>query len=197
MRRVYQVRKTGSGPKNSGEGTKDMATTTPMKALSGVEDSIFFIRGERVMVDADLARLYGVTTKRLNEQVKRNRLRFPADFMFQLNRSEKAELVANCDRLKNLKHSTSLPHVFTEHGAIMLASVLNSQRAVEMSIFVVRAFVRMREVLTSHKVIVQKLDQMERKFTGHDQQIRALFDAIRELMKPPVHSRKSIGFKSK
>ncbi|MGZ8473375.1 MAG: ORF6N domain-containing protein [Candidatus Deferrimicrobiaceae bacterium] len=111
------------------------------------------------MLDADLAELYGVTTARLNEQVKRNRHRFPDDFMFRLNPIEKAEVVAKCDNLLRLKFSPVLPFAFTEHGAIMAASVLNSHRAVEISVYVVRAFVRMREALAEHRDLAQRLDE--------------------------------------
>ena len=116
-----------------------------------MEQTILLIRGHRVMLDADLAHLYGVTTKRLNEQVKRNRNRLPTDFMFQLTSKEKAEVVANCDHLTKLKFSPAKPLAFTEHGAVMVASVLNSKRAIEVSIYVVRAFVKVREVLGSHR----------------------------------------------
>ena len=111
-------------------------------ATRGIESRILHIRGLRVMIDADLAELYGVTTRRLNEQVKRNIKRFPPDFVFRLSSDEKAEVVAICDHLAGLKFSKTLPYAFTEHGAIMAANVLNSARAVEMSVFVVRAFVK-------------------------------------------------------
>jgi hypothetical protein len=137
-----------------------------MIPIERIADSIFLIRGMRVMIDADLARLYGVSTKRLNEQVRRNPDRFPADFMFQLSKEEKAEVVANCDHLENLKYSPSLPHAFTEHGALMLASVLNSPKAVETSIYIVRAFIRIREILATHKDLAQKLVDLERKIAG-------------------------------
>jgi len=160
-----------------------------------VTRSILLIRGHKVMLDADLAELYGVTTKRLNEQVKRNLERFPADFMFQLTKAEKAKVVANCDHLARLKFSSALPTAFTEHGAIMAASVLNSSRAVEVSVFVVRAFVKLRELSVIHKEIGRKLDQLERKVTGHDQAIASLITAIRELMTPPEPKKKRpIGF---
>ena len=146
------------------------------------------------MLDADLAQLYGVTTKRLNEQVKRNRDRFPEDFMFRLTAPEKAEVVANCDHLQRLKFSPVLPHAFTEHGAIMLASALNSRRAIEVSVYVVRAFVRLRGILATHKELAQKLGELERKIQGHDEHIRSLFEAIRQLMAPPERPRKPIGF---
>jgi ORF6N domain len=112
---------------------------------------ILLIRGHKALIDSDLASLYGVSTKRLNEQVKRNRVRFPRDFVFQLNREERDEVVANCDHLKRLKFSPTLPYVFTEHGALMAATVLNTRRAVEVSLYVVRAFVGLRDTLASHK----------------------------------------------
>lgn len=159
-----------------------------------VASRILQLRGQRVMLDADLAELYGVTTKRLNEQVKRNLDRFPEDFMFQLKAEEKAEVVANCDHLGQIKYSPSLPYAFTEHGALMLGNVLKSSRAVAVSLLVVRAFVQIRELLSTHKDIAAKLDQMERKLSSHDQAIAGLIDAIRQLMAPPVPSRRGIGF---
>ena len=159
-----------------------------------VASRILLLRGQRVMLDADLAELYGVTTKRLNEQVKRNTDRFPGDFMFQLTLAEKAEVVANCDHLGQLKFSSSLPYAFTEHGALMLGNVLKSSRAVEVSLLVVRAFVQIREMLSAHKDIAAKLDQMERKLSSHDQAIAGLIDAIRQLMNPPVPIHRGIGF---
>ena len=159
-----------------------------------IENRILLIRRHRVMVDTDLARLYGVSTKRLNEQVKRNRSRFPKDFMFRLTAQEKNEVVANCDHLQNLKFSPTLPCAFTEHGAIMLASVLNSQRAVEVSVFVVRAFVKLREQLSAHRKLAQKLAELEHKIETHDEHIQSLFQAIRQLMAPPVSPRRRIGF---
>ena len=143
------------------------------------------------MLDADLAEVYNVTTKRLNEQVKRNAERFPEDFAFRLTEEEKTELVANCDRFDRLKHSTAFPLAFTEHGVIMAASVLNSQRAVETSVYVVRAFVRMREALAGHRSLTQRLNDLEKKY---DSQFRMVFDAIRALMEPPKTPRRRIGF---
>jgi len=159
-----------------------------------VEETILFIRGQKAILDADLAKLYGVTTKRLNEQVKRNRDRFPDDFMFQLKVEEKAEVVANCDHLSTLKYSRVLPHAFTEHGAIMAASVLNTPRAIETSIFVVRAFVKLREMLATHKELERKLIALENKY---DEQFKVIFEAIRALMSPPEKSKKKIGFEVK
>ena len=161
-----------------------------------IQSRILLVRGQRVMLDVDLAEMYGVTTKRLNEQVKRNRRRFPKDFRFKLTMVEKAEVVANCDHLLRLKFSATLPYAFTEHGAIMAASVLNSSRAIGVSVFVVRAFVKLRGLLSAHKAIASKLAELEQMVAGHDQAIRSLFTAIQALMKP---SRESvpprIGFK--
>ena len=162
--------------------------TVPMEPVA---DRILMIRGHRVMVDTDLADVYGVPTKRLNEQVKRNAGRFPEDFAFRITTEEKLELVAKCDRFSRLKHSTAFPLAFTEHGAIMAANVLNSQRAIEASVYVVRAFVKMREVLASHKELVRRLDEMEGKY---DAQFKVVFDAIRGLMEPPAKPRRRIGY---
>jgi hypothetical protein len=153
------------------------------------------IRGEKVIIDPDLAGFYGVTTKRLNEQVKRNRRRFPRDFVFRLTVSEKSEVVAKCDHRARLKFSKTVPYAFTEHGALMVASVLNTSRAEEVSVFVVRAFVRLRETLAQHAELARKLTQLERKLADHDEQILALLSAIRELMRPsPVPRKRRIGF---
>src|SRR4030066_728922 len=137
------------------------------------------IRGPRVMRDADLAKLYGVMTGALNQAVKRNKGRFPEDFAFRLTAKEKEEVVTKCDNLARLKFSPVLPLAFTEHGAIMAASVLNSKRAVEISVYVVRAFVRMREALAGHRNLVRRLDELERKC---DARFRVVFDATRALM---------------
>lgn len=162
--------------------------------LESIERRILTISGLKVMLDADLAEIYGVTTKRLNEQVKRNRDRFPDDFMFQLTKTEKDKVVANCDHLKKLKFSYTLPHAFTEHGAVMLATVLNTPVAVHTSIQVVRAFIRLREMVTTHKELAHKLAQLERKIEKHDDEIKLIFEAIRQLMAPPQKSKKIIGF---
>lgn len=159
-----------------------------------VEEVILFMRGQKVILDADLAKLYGATTKRLNEQVKRNRERFPEDFMFQLTKEEKSEVVANCDHLSGLKFSPALPYAFTEHGAIMAASVLNTPRAIEASIFVVRAFVKLRTLLATHKELERKLIALENKY---DEQFKIVFEAIRQLMLPPEKPRRPIGFEAK
>jgi len=159
-----------------------------------IEKMIFIIRGERVIIDSDIARLYGVSTKRLNEQVKRNAGRFPPDFMFKLNKDEWVELVANCDRFKNLKHSSVLSNVFTEHGTMMLANVLRSTRAIEMSVYVVRAFVRLREIVSRNHDLAKKIEELEQLIATHDKAICSLFDAIRKLMSHPEPKRCKIGF---
>jgi hypothetical protein len=146
------------------------------------------------MLDTDLAEIYGVTTKALNQAVKRNIGRFPSDFMFQLNADEKQEVVTNCDHLTKLKFSASMPYAFTEHGALMLGNVLKSSRAVEVSLIVVRAFVQLREMLSTHKELALKLEELERKTSSHDQAIAGIIDAIRSLMKSPAESSNPIGF---
>jgi phage regulator Rha-like protein len=146
-----------------------------------IMNKILFVRGLKVMIDSDLAELYGVTTKRLNEQVKRNIKRFPEDFMFQLTETEKQQVVANCDHLKNLKFSPYLPFVFTEHGAVMLASVLNSERAIQVNLQIVRVFIRMREMLATHKEILHKLEQIEKKDIEQDQKIMLIFEYLKQL----------------
>jgi len=180
------------------EGSPLYGTPTFIKlAQESVARRILIIRGQKVMLDADLAEMYGVTTKRLNEQVKRNIARFPADFMFQLEVDEKAEVVANCDHLTKLKFSSTLPNAFTEHGALMLGNVLKSDRAVEVSILIVRTFVQLREMLASHKELAAKLEVLEKKIGGHDQAIAGLIDAIRQLMTTPSASSRPIGFTAK
>jgi ORF6N domain len=159
------------------------------------ESKILLIRGIRVILDTDLAELYGVEVKRLNEQVKRNARRFPDDFVIRLSAEEAANL-----RSQNVISSSShggrryLPSAFTEHGAIMAASVLNSERADDMSIFVVRAFVRMREALAANQQIMAKLTELEERVESHDGNIQELIEAIRELMEPPPATNRRIGF---
>lgn len=160
-----------------------------------VMNKILVIRNQKVMIDKDLAELFGVTTKRLNEQVKRNKKRFPVDFMFQLTEDEKSEVVAFCDHLGSIKFSPNLPYVFTEHGAVMLASILNSERAIEVNIQIVRVFTRMREMLLTHKDILLQMEKMENKLTGHNADIRLIFEYLKKLLTPSQQPRGKIGFR--
>ena len=178
-----------------------------------IENKILLVRGERVMLDADLSELYGVTTKRLNEQVKRNSDRFPADFAFQLTAAEWANLKSQfatsslrdtrmdgdltnrsqiATGLESHGGRRKLPWVFTEHGAIMAASVLNSKQAVAMSVYVVRTFIRLRQMLSTHKDLARKFADMEKKY---DSQFKVVFDAIMQLMKPDEPKKGKIGFR--
>ena len=166
-------------------------------ATNQIEGIIILIRGQKVLIDRDLAELYGVETKNLNRQVKRNSKRFPPEFMFRLTSKEKKELVTKWHRFNSIKHSSVLPCAFTEHGVVMLASVLNSQSAVEASIFVVRAFVRLREILSTHKELAKKMKELELKMETHDEQITALFEAINQLLTPLEAPKRKIGFEVK
>ncbi|WP_043584902.1 ORF6N domain-containing protein [Geminisphaera colitermitum] len=163
--------------------------------LERIHSLILILRGQRVILDRDLALLYGVTTKRLNEQVKRNQRKFPEDFMFQLNGEEKDKVVANCDHLRNLRFSSVLPYAFTEHGAVQAANVLNSDAACEMSVQVVRAFVALRHMMVNHKALSAKLAELDARIGMHDDQIGEIVKTIRQLASPdgPRHRRK-IGF---
>ena len=160
-----------------------------------IQNKIYLIRGKKVMLDSDIAELYGVSTKRLNEQVRRNIDRFPEDFMFILSKEESDSLRSQFATLKKGRgqHSKYLPYAFTEHGAIMAATILNSPRAVEMSIFIVRAFVKLREMLISHKDLKHKIEEMEKKY---DSQFKIVFNAIKELMSQPEKPVRKIGFKT-
>jgi len=171
-----------------------MTKTNFMIPVEKIERSIFLIRNQRVMLDRDLAYLYGAPTKVLNQAVKRNERRFPSDFMFRLPKEEKNELVTNCDRLARLKHSSALPSVFTEQGVAMLSSVLNSERAIEVNILIMRAFVRLREAMASSKEFAGRLEELERRIASHDENIRTVFQAIRQLMAAPEKPPKKIGF---
>jgi len=170
-----------------------MPSNYPVIAAERIERSILVVRGHKIMLDADLAYLYGVSTGRLNEQVKRNRRRFPADFMFQLTADEARSLRSQFATLKpgRGKHRKYRPYAFTEHGAVMLASVLNSPTAVATSVEIVRAFVRLREMLTAHKDLARRLDELEKKY---DKQFAVVFDAIRQLMSPVEPEQREIGY---
>jgi len=167
----------------------------PSLPAERIDRMILLIRGQRVVLDADLAALYAVPTKAFNQAVKRNLHRFPSDFMFRLTAEEKAEVVTNCDHLRKRKFSPVLPLAFSEHGAIMAATVLNSPRAIAVSVYVVRAFVRLRQAMISHQEFASKLTEFERKLVEHDEKFAQVFDAIRKLMQPaPVPPKRRIGF---
>jgi len=159
-----------------------------------IESIIFFIRGQKVILDRDLAELYGVTTGNLNKAVRRNLDRFPPDFMFQLKQEEYESLRFHFGILKKGQHSKYLPCSFTEQGVAMLSSVLRSKRAVHVNIEIMRAFVRLRQILAAHKELDRKLAALEKKY---DEQFRVVFEAIRQLMTPPETERKKIGFEVK
>ena len=177
---------------------KKRASLVPAESI---DSRILTIRGQRVILDADLAAIYGVTTKRFNEQVKRNAKRFPPDFVFRLTPMERKEVVANCDHLSSLRFSPTLPYAFTENGAVMAANVLNSPQAVRMSVFVVRAFVRMRELLSGSRELAIELKKLEAKLTTRlDVHEIAIVDVLRRIMElldpppaPPAPD-KSMGF---
>ena len=161
-----------------------------------VERRILLIRGHKVMLDSDLAELYGVPTFRLNEQVKRNIKRFPSDFMFRLTAEETKSLrsqIAISNR-KGRGGRRYAPLVFTEQGVAMLSSVLNSERAIQVNIVIMRAFVKLKQLLATHRTLARKLAELEHRLEGHDQEIRSLFEAIRQLMIPPKPPRRRIGF---
>jgi ORF6N domain-containing protein len=167
--------------------------------LIEIEETIHFIRGQKAMLDSDLARIYGVQLKRLNEQVRRNKERFPPDFAFQLDYQEVRDLksqIATSSERPSHGGKRKLPWAFTEHGAIMLASVLNSPVAIEASVRVVRAFVHLREMLANNKALTAKFSELERRLDGHDEAVKTLFDAIRELLntEPPPEQKREIGF---
>jgi hypothetical protein len=163
--------------------------------IERVENRIFLIRGQKVMLDRDLAQLYGVLTKRLNEAVRRNAERFPEEFMFQLSKQEKSELVANCDRFPTLKHSTSLPYAFTEHGVAMLSSVLNSEQAIRVNIMIIKTFVRLRQTLALHQELANKFRELENRVDGHESAILQLVEDIKRIVQFEEKPTRRIGFR--
>lgn len=171
-----------------------MPTKTDLIPGATIEKQIMLLRGQKVMLDSDLAALYGVKTSNLNKAVKRNLDRFPDDFMFQLTHGEYLSLRFQTGILKRGQHAKYLPHAFTEQGVAMLSSVLRSPRAVRVNIEIMRAFVRIRQWLASNAELARKLAELEKKY---DVQFKAVFDAIRELMRPPESPRKQIGFNVK
>src|ERR1700732_336777 len=169
---------------------------TSVTPIEDVSRAFVVLRGRRVLLDAELSALYGVTTKRLNEQVKRNAERFPEDFMFRLSRTETDALTRSHSATgsKNHRDPHFPPYAFTEHGAIMAATTLNSRRAVEMSLYVVRAFVRLREFLATNRAVARKLDELESRLQTHDEAITGILRTLRGLMSPPASERRGIGF---
>lgn len=159
-----------------------------------IAQRILLVRGQKMMLDVDLAALYSVETRVLVQAVKRNIGRFPGDFMVQLTDDEWAILRSQFVISKGRGGRRYAPYAFTEHGALMLASVLHSERAVEIGVLVVRAFIRLRELLANNKELANRLEDMERKLSTHDQAITGLIDAVRQLMAPPVKKKRSIGF---
>jgi len=159
-----------------------------------IEQKIYLIRGRKVMLDGDLALLYRVSTKRLNEQVRRNLKRFPKDFMFKLNWEEAKISRSQFATLKHGQNIKYLPYVFTEQGVAMLSSVLNSERAIQVNIAIMRAFVKLRQILSANKELASRLKELEQRIEKHDTEIHAIFEAIRQLMAPPVKPKRSIGF---
>jgi phage regulator Rha-like protein len=160
-----------------------------------IEQRIYIIRGDKVMLDFHLAELYSVETKVLKRAVRRNLDRFPEDFMFKLNRDEYNSLRYQIGTLKRGEHAKYLPFAFTEQGVAMLSSVLRSKRAIQVNIAIMRAFVKLRNILATHEELRKKLEDLERKFERHDEQIKLVFDAIRELMQPPKKPKRKIGFR--
>jgi len=159
-----------------------------------IAKKILTIRGKRVMLDRDLAVLYGVETYVLNQSVKRNSNRFPLDFMFQLTKDEKAEVITNCDHLKNLKYSPNLPNAFTEHGILMLSSVLNSERAIQVNIQIMRVFLKLKELMNLNTELKFKFQKIDIKLIDHDKKFGMIFDAIKEIQRPPEKKKRKIGF---
>lgn len=160
-----------------------------------IESKIFLLRGEKVMLDSDLAVLYHVEAKQLKRAVKRNLERFPDDFMFKLTKDEYQALRCHFGTLKRGEHAKYLPYAFTEQGVAMLSSVLKSKRAIHVNIAIMRAFVRLRQILSTHKELAHKLTELERKIEKHDEEIHTIFEAIRQLMTPPDKPKRRIGFR--
>ena len=164
--------------------------------IERIEQRIYLIRGQKVLLDADLAKIYGVTTKKLNQAVRRNIARFPEDFMFQLSAPEAALLRSQSVTSKKGRGGRRyLPFVFAEHGAVMLSSVLNSPVAIQASLLIARAFVRLREMLSAHKELARRLDELEQRVEGHDVRIVTLVEEVRRLIAPPEEPRRKIGFR--
>ncbi len=171
--------------------TSTLTTIIPTEVIS---QKIFIIRGVKVMLDFDLAEIYQVTTKVLNQAVKRNIARFPPDFVFKLSNREKTEVVTNCDHLSNLRFSHQQPYAFTEHGVSMLSAVLKSARAIQMSVFIVRAFIKLREMLATHKDLANKIEELENRQLKQGEQILVIHRILKQLIERPVEMHRIIGF---
>lgn len=157
-----------------------------------IEQRIFLLRHEKVMIDRDLADLYQVPTKVMNQAVRRNKDRFPEGFMFQLTKDERNEVVTNCDHLVDLKFSPHMPYAFTEQGVAMLSSILRSKRAIQVNIQIMKTFVQLRKMYSENKELARKLENMEKKY---DSQFKVVFDALRKLISPPDPPKRPIGFR--
>lgn len=164
------------------------------KAEEIIKQRIFVIRGCKTMIDTDLAELYGVSTKRLNEQLKRNINRFPTDFMFKVTQREKDEVVANCDHLQKLKFSPNLPNAFTEHGVAMLSSVLNSETAIQMNILIIRVFIKIKELILSNKDLEIRVGEVEKKQKEQGNLLTSVHSVVKYLIEKPDNPKGKIGF---
>jgi len=171
-----------------------MAKSSEIIPIERIQNSIYLIRSQKVMLDRDLAQLYGVQTRALVQAVKRNIKRFPSDFMFQLTKKEKQELITNCEDILSLKYSPSLPYVFTEQGVSMLSSVLRSERAIEVNIAIMRTFVKLRQILATNDLLRRKIESMERKY---DEQFSVVFEVLEKMLAEPQKPKRPFGFRTK
>ena len=167
---------------------------TEIVPMGQVGQRILVIRGNKVMLDADLAEIFQVKTKALNQAIKRNIDRFPSDFLIQLTPTEKTEVVTNCDHLQKLKYSPQLPYAFTEHGVVMLSMVLKSQRAIEVSVHIIRVFIKIREILSSNKELAYKIQELEREQKVQNKHINAIYSMFDKLLDEPLKPPGPLGF---
>jgi hypothetical protein len=173
-----------------------VAHVSSLALIKSISERILLIRGEKVILDADLAGFYGVATKRLNEQVRRNSGRFPDDFVFRLTLAEKTEVVAKCDHLRKLRFSKALPIAFTEHGALMAANVLSSPQAIDTSVLVVRTFIQLRRIMATSTEVAGRLAAVEKQLADHETNIASIIEALRQLSTPSTRTKRRIGFGS-
>lgn len=162
--------------------------------IERIQRCIFLLRGEKVMLDRDLAQLYGVATKVLNQAVKRNIRRFPDDFMFKLDKAESERLVTNCDRFRSLKYAGTTPYAFTEQGIAMLSSVLGSSQAVEVNIAIMRTFVHLRRIMVDNSLLRARIESLEKKYDQHDEQIQQVFGVLKAMLTEETKPQKQIGY---